>query len=86
MPNGTRRVDQTAVIVASGLFEDIQAIQGHIMLTCTIEAIVEAWRSHATLHRQAGEAFPAIIDEKIASHLHGHGKAKIDIPTRRTRG
>lgn len=76
---GTRREDQTAIIFASGLFEDIQAVQGRIMHTCTVEAVVEAWRSHATLHRQAGEAFPAIIEE-IASFLRGLGKSKIDIP------
>jgi len=64
---------------ASGLFEDIQAVQGRIMHTCTVGAVVEAWRSHATLHRQAGETFSAIIEE-IASYLHGFGKAEINIP------
>lgn len=76
---GTRREDQTAIISASGLFEDIQMVQGHIMHTCTVEAVIEAWHSHATLHRQAGKAFPAIIEE-IASFLRGLGKSKIDIP------
>ena len=37
--------------------------------------IVEAWRSHSTLHRQAGDKFAAII-EKIEQYLAGLGRAR----------
>jgi len=76
---GTRREDQTEVIAASGLFEHIQSVEGHIVHSCPVETVVEAWRSHATLQRQAGDAFPAIIEE-IASFLRGLGSSSIDIP------
>jgi len=40
---------------------------------------LEAWRSHATLHRQAGEKFDTII-ESIAEYLTGIEEDEIVIP------
>lgn len=76
---GTRREDQTAVIKTSGLFGQVYKIEGGVVHTQTIAEMVEAWRSHGTLHRQAGEKFAGII-ENIEKMLVANGQEKIDIP------
>ena len=58
---GTRREDQTQIINESGLFGDIFYVEGNVTHSQSIDECVEAWRSHATLQRQAGESFSAII-------------------------
>lgn len=58
---GTRREDQTEVIRASGLFEEPQAFEGRTVHTISLDDFMVAWQSHATLQRQAGDAFPAIL-------------------------
>ncbi len=60
---GTRREDQTDVIKASGLFEEPQYIEASYVADILAEAYVDAWRSHGTLQRQAGDQFYQIIDE-----------------------
>lgn len=76
---GTRREDQTAVIDASGLFRDVVKIAGNVVHEQSKEDCVEAWRSHATLERQAGDKFHAIVDdiEKYLATLPGDS---IDVP------
>lgn len=76
---GTRREDQTAVIDASGLFRDVVKIAGNVVHEQSKEDCVEAWRSHATLERQAGDKFHAIVDdiEKYLATLPGNS---IDVP------
>lgn len=76
---GTRREDQTEVITASGLFTDITPVQGAVRHRQTPEDIVEAWRSHSTLHRQAGEKFDAIV-ARIEKYVTGLGQGEIEIP------
>lgn len=76
---GTRREDQAAVIAASGLFEPAQAITGHIKWPQGVADAVEAWRSHATLERQAGGKFGAIVSE-IEGYLKSLRRETIDIP------
>ncbi|PID79403.1 methyltransferase [bacterium DOLZORAL124_64_63] len=76
---GTRREDQSAVIAESGLFEEAHRIEGGVVHTQTVAEMVEAWRSHATLHRQAGDRFPGII-ESIERMLKDLGRETIDIP------
>jgi ubiquinone/menaquinone biosynthesis C-methylase UbiE len=58
---GTRREDQTAVIATSGLFGDVLPFEGRVLHRQTREDCIGAWRSHATLQRQAGAAFDAVI-------------------------
>lgn len=58
---GTRREDQTAVIDASGLFGPVVHLDARVLHEQTIAECVEAWRSHATLERQAGENFAAVV-------------------------
>jgi ubiquinone/menaquinone biosynthesis C-methylase UbiE len=58
---GARREDQTSLINGSGLFEPVVRISADIIHSQTIEDCVSAWRSHATLERQAGDKFNAIV-------------------------
>jgi len=76
---GTRREDQTEIINSSGLFGPIAYIEGSVAHSQSIEDCIEAWRSHGTLQRQAGDDFPKVIDT-IASYLHALTVPAIDIP------
>lgn len=76
---GTRREDQSTVINTSTLFTDVQEVTGHVSHTQSVEKAIEAWRSHATLHRQAGECFPEII-RSIAAFLRKNNASSISIP------
>ncbi len=76
---GVRREDQGQVIADSGLFEKLQKVEGNILHRQTVVDCVEAWRSHATLERQAKEAFPAIV-QKIENYLVGLNVEAIEVP------
>lgn len=76
---GTRREDQTLEINKSGLFGTVVHLNACIMHIQTIDECVEAWRSHATLERQAGSDFSTVI-AKIEEYLLGLGKSVIEIP------
>ena len=76
---GTRREDQTDIINSSGLFGPVQTVEGSVTHTQTKAEMVEAWRSHGTLHRQAGDKFPIII-ENIQKMLDENGQDEIAIP------
>ncbi len=76
---GSRREDQTAEINETGLFGLVHKIEGGVMHIQTVVEMVEAWRSHATLQRQAGEKFSAIIDD-IERMLVALDKDEIKIP------
>ncbi|MAG98376.1 MAG: methyltransferase domain-containing protein [Alphaproteobacteria bacterium] len=76
---GRRREDQTAAIEASGLFGEVRRISGGIKHQQSQDDCLEAWRSHGTLHRQAGQQFDAVIAD-IEMVLHDNGQAVIDIP------
>ena len=76
---GTRREDQTEVINASGRFEVVQPFDGRVIHSLPVEDIIEGWRSHGTLFRQAGDSFKNIIND-IADMLHALKKDAIDVP------
>ncbi len=76
---GVRREDQEEVINATGLFDHVHQIEGHVIHRQAVSDCVEAWRSHATLQRQAGEKFTAIVDE-IEAYLQSLSIAMIAIP------
>lgn len=76
---GTRREDQTDIIAASGLFEDVRPVEGKILWKQDIGDVVRAWESHATLQRQAGSSFGNIIAE-IKNYLQSLGPDYIEIP------
>ncbi|NWL78580.1 methyltransferase [Pseudomonas taiwanensis] len=76
---GTRREDQTAVIESSGLFGPVVHLDAGVLHQQTVAECVEAWRSHATLARQAGSGFHAVV-QSIEDFLKGLGTDSIDIP------
>ena len=77
---GLRRENPTSVIEASGLFSAVRWIEGRFVWKMSAEDIIVAWKSHATLKRQAGSdaAFDKII-ANISSYLDGLPKL-IDVP------
>jgi ubiquinone/menaquinone biosynthesis C-methylase UbiE len=58
---GTRREDQTPVIEQSRLFGPVQLIDGRIVQRQSRSDCLTAWRSHATLQRQAGARFSHVV-------------------------
>lgn len=76
---GSRREDQFITIDASNLFGDVIHLDSRVLHQQSIQECVEAWRSHATLERQAGESFNKIIEE-IEEYLHSLGRESIEIP------
>lgn len=76
---GIRREDQSAVIVASGLFRDVQEVTGRVVHVQPVPKVVEAWRSHGTLHRQAGARFDDVIAD-IRQYLDSLDVQDIRIP------
>ena len=76
---GTRREEQDGVIRQSGLFDNIIKLEGDILHRQTVEDCVTAWKSHATLERQAGSGFSDIINS-IEKYLNGLGVNEIDVP------
>lgn len=76
---GSRRADQTPIIEASGLFDDIQQFSGRVIHSVSVKDTVEAWHSHGTLFRQAGDKFETIISE-IENMLNALHTDFIDVP------
>ena len=76
---GPRREDQTSVIDDSGLFGPVVHLGAHIVHEQAIADCVEAWRSHATLQRQAGATFADIISS-IEEYLQSLNTTRIKIP------
>ena len=76
---GTRREDQEEVINNSGLFGQVVKINAGTDHKLSVEKCVEAWRSHGTLARQAGDRFNSIIN-LIEKFLTGLRQDVIQIP------
>lgn len=76
---GTRREDQTDTICASGLFDNVIHLDSRIFHEQSIAECVRAWRSHATLERQAGHMHASVIDA-IEAYLNGLNVPAIRIP------
>jgi ubiquinone/menaquinone biosynthesis C-methylase UbiE len=76
---GRRREDQTAVIEASTLFDKVHYLEGRVVHRQSITDCIEAWRSHATLARQAGEHFPEVV-RLISDYLDSLNADEIRIP------
>jgi SAM-dependent methyltransferase len=77
---GSRREDPTDVIDKSGYFSATRSIEGNFTWKMPRADIVTAWKSHATLKREAGSdlLFDSII-QQIADYLDGLPKV-IDVP------
>jgi ubiquinone/menaquinone biosynthesis C-methylase UbiE len=67
---GSRREDPTEIINASGLYSPVQSMERSFVWKMSKTDIIVAWKSHATLKRQAGgeSRFQDIIDQ-IARYL-----------------
>jgi ubiquinone/menaquinone biosynthesis C-methylase UbiE len=76
---GSRREDQTAVIDSSGMFGPVIHLESRVLHEQSIEECVEAWRSHATLERQAGIVFQDVV-VAIESYLQRLNMPTIQIP------
>lgn len=59
---GSRREDPTPVLTLSGLFDGIQPFSASFHVDMRRDAVIDAWRSHGTVARQARGSFDAIID------------------------
>lgn len=59
---GDRRADQTAIIDAHPAFGEVIRIESGTTHLVDTEEWIGAWRSHATLARQAGDGFDAVVD------------------------
>jgi len=78
---GSRRIDQTFALMESIYFREVLHINSIVLHKQSINDVITAWRSHATLKRQAGKAFERIVDE-IESYLLSLGCDSIEIPYR----
>jgi ubiquinone/menaquinone biosynthesis C-methylase UbiE len=76
---GSRRDDQSEVIARSGLFCNVTAVEGRVVHRQLVSDVVEAWRSHATLERQAGPLFHRIVDE-VERYLRSLRVDYVDVP------
>lgn len=76
---GTRREDQEEFLKRSGYLKSVIKLEGEVVHDILVEDVLEAWRSHATLQRQAGPKFDDIINA-IASLLGSIGADRIEVP------
>jgi SAM-dependent methyltransferase len=77
---GSRREDPTAIINANGHFSAANTIEGSLVWEMPKSDLIAAWKSHATLKRQAGSdaVFDRIIED-IATYA-GHLPERIVVP------
>ena len=76
---GVRREDQTEILQNSNLFKDIFKIEEPVWHEQSKDNVLEAWYSHATLQRQAGDKFVPIVKE-IEKFLNTIEDTVIKIP------
>jgi len=76
---GARREDQTPVIQRSGLFERITLVEKEFVHRTSVQDCLSAWRSHATLRRQAGAKLSDIL-AGISTLMYEAGSSRIDVP------
>lgn len=75
---GSRRADQKPIIRACELYTEPIAFEFSHIRHVQTRSWLSAWRSHATLARQAGNDFDAVVNEIVA--LVGTGAATLDVP------
>lgn len=76
---GTRREDQTDIINSTSLFGTVKKIEGKVNHLQTLPECIEAWKSHATLERQAKDKFHLIILQ-IEDYLNSLNAKTITVP------
>lgn len=73
---GTRRENQTQVILESKLFDEPKYVEGTVNHRVDKQEWVEAWRSHATVSRQVGDKLGEVV-EQIAKLVSDQGDTLI---------
>lgn len=77
---GLRREDQSEFLSKSGMFSsEIFKIEEPVKHRQSIADAIVAWRSHATLERQAGAKFHSLVD-KIQTFLESFNSDTIEVP------
>jgi len=77
---GSRREDPTGVIDASRRFSTVRSLERRFLWEMPRSDIIEAWKSHATLKRQAGsDSLFDLIVADISSYL-GRLSATVAVP------
>jgi ubiquinone/menaquinone biosynthesis C-methylase UbiE len=76
---GTRREDQSDYLRSTAAFSRIEQFEAKIIHNQSKTDVIEAWRSHGTLHRQAGNAFEEIIN-RISEYLGRSGQDTLEVP------
>jgi SAM-dependent methyltransferase len=74
---GSRRQDPTTEVEASGAFGPVRHAEARFEVRMETASWLQAWRSHATLARQAGDAMDAVL-ASIAESVCG--RSTLDIP------
>jgi len=77
---GSRRRDPSGDLAASGRFEPARHLQATVRHELDADGWVEAWTSHATLARQAGDRFEAIVDRIGALVADAQEDGRIAVP------
>ncbi len=78
---GKRREDPSPAIAASGLFEPAHHVEAGFVVDMPTDDVLEAWRTHGPLQRQAGPRFEAIVAQ-IAALLAGRAVVPVPYHTR----
>lgn len=60
---GTRRQDPSEVLRTSGMFEQVTPFSAGFAVEMTRDALMDAWRSHGTVARQAGVRFKEVLQQ-----------------------
>ena len=76
---GTRREDQTEIILESNLFDEVKSFSYDIIHQIPSEDFIEGWKSHGTVYRQATEVFQEIMKE-IRIIVEKEQKSMIKVP------
>ena len=76
---GNRRLDQAAFMESSGFFTGVRRVEAPFMHEQSTPSWLAAWSSHATLARQAGDRFQAIV-AAIAALVAQHCEDTIRVP------
>jgi ubiquinone/menaquinone biosynthesis C-methylase UbiE len=77
---GNRREDQMQFLQQSGMFSKVDFIEGTVIHKQSLADCVEAWRSHGTLHRQAGDEKFVKIISAIEKFLKDENIQVLSIP------
>ena len=77
---GTRRADPSQALADSGRFHAARHLQATVRHEVDADEWVDAWHSHATLARQAGDQFEQIVDEIGALVAKAQVGRRLDVP------